>query len=168
MKRWYAVFTQSHAETKAQFHLGRQGFDVYLPRTLKRRSHARRVDSIAAPLFPRYLFVGIDLAAMRWRSILSTIGVAGLICHGDQPVAVPRGVVEEIRARENAEGLVLLLPASPSFRAGDPIRVTDGAFKDHVGLFDVADDQRRVFILLDLLGRNVRVALSGDLVEAVV
>ena len=66
--RWYVVQTQAHAETKACWHLARQGFETYLPRYLKRRRHARRVEMVQAPLFPRYLFVVIDIATQRWRS----------------------------------------------------------------------------------------------------
>ena len=73
--RWYVTQTRPHAETKAAEHLRRQGFAVYLPRYLKQRRHARRVERAAAPLFPRYVFVSIDLATQRWLSIDSTIGV---------------------------------------------------------------------------------------------
>ena len=30
--RWYVVRTQPHSENKASAHLGRQGFETYLPR----------------------------------------------------------------------------------------------------------------------------------------
>ena len=50
--RWYVVRTQPHAESKASAHLGRQGFETYLPRYLKKRRHARRVETVQAPLFP--------------------------------------------------------------------------------------------------------------------
>ena len=58
--RWYVVRTQPHSENKASAHLGRQGFETYLPRYLKRRRHARRVETVQAALFPCYLFVAID------------------------------------------------------------------------------------------------------------
>ena len=67
-QRWYVVQSQPNAERKAVMHLERQGFTTYLPRYLKRRRHARRVEIVGAPLFPRYLFVGIDLTMQRWRS----------------------------------------------------------------------------------------------------
>ena len=76
--RWYVVQTQPHAESKAARHLCRQGFQIYLPRYLKRRRHARRTETVPAPLFPRYMFVAVDIAVQRWRSIQSTIGVSRL------------------------------------------------------------------------------------------
>ena len=71
--------------------LGLAGFETYLPRYEKRRRHARRVETVAAPLFPRYLFVAIDLASQRWRSIHSTIGVSRLVCNGEDPAVLADG-----------------------------------------------------------------------------
>ena len=83
--RWFVAHTHPHAEGKATTHLNRQGFGIYFPRYLKRRRHARRIETVAAPLFPRYLFVAIDLNIQRWRSIYSTVGVSRLVCNGDDP-----------------------------------------------------------------------------------
>jgi transcriptional antiterminator RfaH len=74
--RWFVAHTQPHAEVKATAHLARQGFQIYFPRYLKRRRHARKIETVAAPLFPRYLFVSVDKSVQRWRSIYSTVGVA--------------------------------------------------------------------------------------------
>ena len=52
------------------------------------------------------------------------------------------------------------------FRAGDKVRVLDGAFSSCLGLFDGMAARERVAILLDLLGRKVRVVLDADLVAA--
>src|SRR5258708_11637802 len=86
---WYVAQTHPHAEVKASLHLRRQGFEIYLPRYLRSRRHARRVETVAAPLFPGYLFVAIDMATQRWLSIQSTIGVARLVRDGARPAAVP-------------------------------------------------------------------------------
>ena len=163
--RWYVVQTHVHAETKAVMHLGRQGYATYLPRYLKRRRHARRIETVAAPLFPRYLFVAIDRAAQRWRSIQSTIGVTHLVCNGDEPATVPHGVIEGLRGREDEGGLIRL-DTRPRFAPGDKVRVVDGVFDACVGLFEGMADRERVAILLDLLGRKVRVVLDGESIAA--
>src|SRR5690349_9475508 len=82
-------------------HLARQGFKVYLPRYRKQRRHARRIDVVAAPLFPRYLFVSVDHGAQRWQSIQSTIGIARLIRNGGEPGIVSPEIVERLRDRED-------------------------------------------------------------------
>jgi transcriptional antiterminator RfaH len=163
--RWYVVQTHVHAETKAVLNLDRQGYATYLPRYLKRRRHARRIETVAAPLFPRYLFVAIDLAAQRWRSIQSTIGVTHLVRNGDEPATVPHGVIEQLRGREDERGFITL-DTRPRFARGDKIRVIDGAFDACIGLFEGMADRERVAILLDLLGRKVRVVLDGESIAA--
>ena len=163
--KWYVAQTHLHAEVKASQHLRRQGFEVYLPRYLRQRRHARRVDSVAAPLFPRYLFVSIDLTTQRWYSIQSTIGVARLIRHGDMPAAVPEAIVEGLKCREDAEGFVQL-ERRPRFAPGEKIRVSDGAFCDCLGLYEAISGKDRSAILLELLGRKVRVMLEDELIDA--
>lgn len=163
--RWYVVQTQANAESKAVTHLRRQGFPTYLPRYLKRRRHARRVDTVAMPLFPRYLFVEIDTNNQRWRSICSTVGVSRLISNGNCPVPVPDAVINSLKGRENTSGYVQL-DDRPKFGIGDKIRVMEGAFYDCLGIFDGMSDCERVEILLDLLGRKVRVLIGAEAIAA--
>jgi transcriptional antiterminator RfaH len=165
MDRWYVVHAQPNAEAKAVWHLKNQGFRPYLPRYRKRRRHARRIEDVAAPLFPRYLFVELDLERERWRAIRSTVGVAELVCHGDGPAPVPAGIVESIRAREDERGLVVLRPET-DFHKGDAVTSTDGAFEGCAGLFECAGDADRVTVLLNLLGREVAVRLPADALRA--
>jgi len=162
--QWYVVQTQANAENKAVAHLMRQGFATYLPRYLKRRRHARRVDVVAAPLFPRYLFVEVDMALQRWRSIYSTVGVSRLVCNGEFPAPVPEKVMTLLRSRENASGLIQL--EQPKFKPGDKVRVLEGAFYDCLGIYGGMSDRERVEILLDLLGRKVRVSLDAEAIVA--
>jgi len=163
--RWFVVQTRAHSENKASQHLVRQGFDTYLPRYLKRRRHARKIDTVATPLFPRYLFVAIDTQAQRWHPIQSTVGVLRMVKNGNEPVAVAENIIDGLRRREDVNGFVKLNHA-PSFSAGDKIRVASGAFTDALGLFEGLGDHERVAILLDLLGRKVRVMLDADMVVA--
>lgn len=162
---WYAVQTQPNAERKAILNLNQQGYEVYLPQYLRRRRHARRVEMVKAPLFPRYLFVAVDVATQRWRSIHSTIGVSRLVCSGDVPAAVPACVVDQLRSREDEQGCIRL-ERQPMFSPGDKVRVQDGIFESCLGLFEGLSDGERVAILLDLLGRKVRVFIDADFVSA--
>lgn len=163
--RWYVVQTQVNGEAKAAQNLVRQEYEVYLPRYLQRRRHARKVDFAAKPLFPRYMFVAIDMATHRWRSIHSTFGVSRLVCNGDVPASVPDGVVSALKGREDEKGFVSM-DTRPAFARGDKVRVLAGAFLDNVGLFNGMADHDRVSILLDMLGRKVRVLLDAELVVA--
>ena len=163
--RWYVAQTHPHAETKASEHLGRQGFPIYLPRYLRQLRHARRVERRAVPLFPRYVFVSIDMTAQRWLSIDSTIGVTKLLRNGDVPTQVPAAIIDGLKSREDADGHIQLVHRQ-RFSPGDKIRVVGGAFCDCFGLYEGMDGRERVAILLDLLGRKVRTFVDTDFIEA--
>jgi transcriptional antiterminator RfaH len=162
---WHVVQTHARAEAKARMHLARQGFEIYLPQYLKRRRHARRVETIASALYPRYLFVKFDAAVHRWRAIQSTVGVARLVCNGDTPAAIDGSIIRSLKDRENDRGFIQL-ERRPRFAVGDKVRVREGAFCDCFGLFESVSDRERVTIFLELLGRKVRVVLHEDFVAA--
>ena len=163
--RWYVVQTQPNSERKATANLIRQGFETYLPQYLKKRRHARKVDAVPAPLFPRYLFVQLDVATQTWRPIRSTFGVSHVVCQGDTPASVCPGVVEALKSREGEGGLIKLVNPL-RFTRGDKIRVLYGVFSSLNGLYEGMTDEQRITVLLELLGRKVRVVLDLDSVSA--
>jgi len=165
MSAWYVVQTRPRDETRAQRHLAQQGFEVYLPCFTKRRRHARRTQMVAAPLFPGYLFARFDTARDRWRSINGTVGVNRLICHGDRPAPVPDDIVDGLRAREDGRGM-LPLASLLVLERGARVRIADGALSDRIGIYERMTDSERIVILLDFLGRAVRVELPMDAIDA--
>ena len=165
MTAWYVVYTHPNAEAQALENLKRQGYAAYLPRYRKWRRHARRREVVAAPLFPGYLFVRMDLSCTQWRSINGTFGVNRLVCHGDVPAAVPEAVVENLRAREDETGLLPLASLIVLDR-GARVRIVDGAFADRIGVYGRMTADERIILLLDLLGRTVEATLPIHAVEA--
>ena len=165
MKQWFVVHTHVQKEANATSHLMRQGFEVYLPQFLKVQKHARRRDKVIKPLFPRYLFVAIDLSLERWRSVNSTLGVSYIICNGETPVPVPDQIVNDIRLREDDRGNVTLNKIV-QFCKGDQIDIIDGALSDQMAIFDCVRDEDRVQVLLNLLGRSMKVILPLEAINA--
>src|SRR5262245_24539352 len=95
-ERWFLVHTQPKGERRAELHLGAQGFKTFLPQFDKTIRHARQLRTVRSPLFPRYLFVILDLARDRWLSVRSTVGVSRLFTQEGRPVPVPVGIVESL------------------------------------------------------------------------
>jgi transcriptional antiterminator RfaH len=154
MTQWFAVYARPQKESLASEHLARQGFEVFCPRYLKRRSHARRVDMVPAPLFPRYLFVRFDPQNTQWQAIRSTRGVIGLVSNGNDLVRVPDLVIDEIRTREDADGYVVLANQLKMAR-GAKIRIEEGPLSSCDAIFEAQKDGDRVIALLSLFGRKV-------------
>jgi transcription elongation factor/antiterminator RfaH len=157
--RWYAVQCLSNREFVAATQLRNQGFTAFLPCQLKTRRHARRFDSVRRPLFPGYLFVQLDLARDRWRSVNGTLGVAKLVGHADTPSAAPVGSIEAIRSACDEFDV---MHVNGDIAPGAAIRVACGPFSDLVGRLERLDGAERVHVLLELMGRRTSVVLRRD------
>ena len=166
MNAWYVVYTQPQSERRALHHLGKQGYETYFPSYRKIRRHARREQEVEAPLFPRYLFVRLELSSQKWQAINHTRGVNRLIGLNSEPAPLPEGAVEEIQARQDDTGMIEM--AEPGFEIGRPYRIGNGPFEDLTGIFAERIDKHRVVLLLNLLGRQIRIdAPVRDLIPAV-
>ncbi len=164
MSAWYAVYCEPRMETWARANLWERRLEVYLPRYEKRRRHARRSDWVARPLFPGYLFVRADLGAGDRHRVDSAPGVRRMVSFGDSTPPIADHIIEEIRGREDEDGLIRL-DKPTSFRPGETLRIVEGAFANQIGLFQELSDDLRVFLLLDLLGGKVRVRVPAERVS---
>ena len=155
-ERWFLAHTLPKSEWRAELHLGAQGFRTYLPKIQKTIRHARQLKTIRAPLFPRYLFVILDLERDRWLSVRSTFGVSHLITSWDgRPVAVPIGIVESLIERSETD----LTRLDSGLVKGQQVRILYGPFADFVGKLDRLDTAGRVKVLLEMMGTEVPVTL---------
>lgn len=166
MKAWYVVQTQPLKETVAHENLETQGYTSYLPMFLKTRRHARKTEMVKVPLFPRYLFVQFDIETQRWREINGTRGVVGLLMNNQMPAMLPEEVIHTLKAQESENG-VLTDRVLALFSVKDSVRVLDGPFAGHEGTIAGFTDQQRVEILLNFLGREIKVAMQSTILERV-
>ena len=96
----------------------------------------------------------------------SSIGITNLVKSGGGPAQLRDDIVDKIRARET-DGLIKLPSASKRFKRGDQVAIARGSFRGHLALYDGQSARDRVFILLQLLGRQTRVELAfGDIAPA--
>ncbi len=162
-ERWFVVYSLMHREELARFHLERQGFRTFLPRGMKTRRHARKLENVLVPIFPRYLFLVLDLSRDRWRSVNGTFGVSRLVMEGEQPRPVPRGIVEALIAACD-EREILRLDRDGWLQVGDRVQLLAGPFAKQVGSLARLDDQGRVQVLLEIMGGRVPVDVQSDIV----
>ena len=94
---WRLLYTKPRAEEWVEINLRKQGFATLLPRVRGRAGFG--------PLFPRYLFAGFE-PDQSPRPMRSTLGVLYVVHCGSQPAGVPAAVVEEVRGRMDAHGVV--------------------------------------------------------------
>ncbi len=160
MKQWYALHTKPSTERRVAAHLQRGEIETYLPLIPETR---RSPSAGRVPLFPGYLFVCVDLQKSRSLSWLVP-GVVYLVGYGDQPIPIPDELIRLIDRQVAA--LAARKSSRGRFQAGDPVRITEGPFRDMVALFD--DDcgpQERVRVLLNAMSRSLRLRVPLSALE---
>lgn len=159
-RRWYVAQTHSAKEASAACHLERQGFATFVPQVIRSIRRAGGVRRVPRPLFPRYLFVALDLEADRWRAVRSTFGVRCLIMDGDRPRPVPAGLVEGLAtACGDRAGATL----GCQLAVGDRVRFLCGPFEDQLGRLVAMKDAERVGVLLEILGAEREITVDAGL-----
>ena len=155
-ERWFLAHTLPKSEWKAELHLGAQGFRTFQPQIRKTIRHARQLKTVRGPLFPRYLFVILDLQRDRWLSVRSTVGVSSLYGSRDGgPVPVPIGIVESLIERSEDS----LTRLDSDLVKGQQVRILTGPFVDFVGTLDRLNEAGRVRVLLEMMGTAVPLTL---------
>jgi transcription elongation factor/antiterminator RfaH len=156
-ERWFLVHTHPRCERRAQLHLRAQGFRTHFPTIQKTIRHARQLRTVRAPLFPRYIFLILDLGRDRWLSVQSTVGVSSVFTCDDRPVPVPQGIVETLIRNTDEANLTLF---AGGLATGQSVRILSGPFANFVGTLERLDDAGRVRVLLEMMGTAVPVALG--------
>ena len=160
--QWFAVQTKPNAINIARRNLTRQGFINFAPTSEVTRRHRDGFRTQQAPLFPGYIFVATDEHALRWRAINSTYGVSRIVSFSGTPAPLPRGFVAGLRARCDADDRILPEPEPSAFTPGEDVRITVGPFANLIGEILKLSSDRRVILLLDLLGGKIRVTVSHE------
>ena len=162
---WYLIHTKPLAERLAQANLERQGYCTYLPqvRHVGRCRQQRRQRVVA--LFPRYLFLRLNVGEQSVQPIHSTTGVSDIVRFGMRCAVVADDVIEQLRSRADPVTGVHTLQPRARFARGTRVRITAGPFCGIDGIFERAEGAERVTILLTLLGEERPLQFPAELVE---
>jgi transcriptional antiterminator RfaH len=160
-KRWFVVCCKPRQELVAQENLLRQGFRVYLPQIkVRKRSKGTWIDKIEA-LFPRYLFIQVDPEMQSISPVRSTRGVVGLVRFAGQPAIMANEVISVLIQREDSDS-GLHQDDRLLFCAGEPVKLLEGSLAGMEGVFVQEDGEKRVIVLLELLGKTNKVKVNRD------
>lgn len=163
MERWFVVSCKPRQELVAQENLLRQGFHVYLPCIkVQKRRQGKWIDVVEV-LFPRYIFIRIDPVKNSIAPVRSTRGVVGLVRFGGQPAVLADEVMDALLQREDTDSS-LHQESRPLFCAGEAVKLLEGSLAGMEGIFVQEDGEKRVIVLLELLGKANKVRVDRDLV----
>ena len=158
MKSWYVVHTLTNQEFRAELNLKRQGYIVYLPKYVGIRRHARKVEKIFKPLFPRYIFINLDLSYDTISYINSTFGVNKIVSLGGYPNMLPVSVIENLKSQEDINGNLDSI-INFKYKIGDKVKINNGALQGSNAVFMGINDKQRVSVLLNILGRKLNISV---------
>lgn len=163
---WYLAYTKPRQEHVAALNLQQQQFEVYLPlyKTRKRKTEGGYIDSYP-PMFPRYLFFRPTQAEQSLSVIRSTKGISNLVAISLQLATIHDAIVDDIRQAEALRNQ-LNLTLSPKLRAGTKVRISAGSLQGLEGLVESSTNKRLV-LLLDILGQHTKVSLDSDNIEEI-
>lgn len=155
---WYLLHTKPRQEKCALENLERQGYPCYLPKIPSEKLRQGLLTVLIEPLFPRYLFIslGQGTSAKSWAPIRSTKGVSRLVSFGSEPAKVSDELIELLQAQEK------LVRSEPKrlFKAGERVALIEAPFASIEGVYQIAESERRVLVLIEILSKQVSVRVS--------
>lgn len=143
-----------------------QPFLTLLPVVTVRRRRGTKMELVNEAMFRRFLFVQFDVRADQWRTIAHARGVRHILGAGpEKPTPIPQRVIDFIMGQEYHVGGAWGLengrvrriredPRPTMIAVGAQVRITRGAFSDHLGVC-VMSAANRLRILLDMFGKEV-------------
>ncbi len=156
---WFLAQLKPNCAHIADRNLRRQGFRTFLPMEEGSQNRKGRFIPTLRPMFPGYVFVFFDIAGGLWRKIYSTYGITRLVSFGNEPAMVPLDIVSQLMLRCDSAGK--LLPPK-LLKPGDQVRIASGPFADFVATIDDIAPDRRVWVLMEIMGGQTRVAVGAD------
>lgn len=147
---WLVVATRRHKERAARMSLEQLGLATYLP--MLEQWPRPAVGASVGPMFPGYLFAHATVRDVY--PIGRAAGVRGFVSFGGAPARLDDAVVEFLRSREDANGIIRAEPLP----LGSEVVITDGPLRGFIAVVERRLSARqRVLLLLDILQRQTRV-----------
>jgi transcriptional antiterminator RfaH len=157
MSNWYLIHTKIRQEQLAMENLVLQNFECFLPQIQAEKLRQGHLQVVQEALFPRYLFIKLDtdLESQSWAPIRSTIGVCRLVTFGLIPAKINDDLVSAIRSQTETSEVQLR-----HFQTGQAVVVTEGPFAGLEAIYQIADGESRVLVLLNLMSKPVKMSIS--------
>ncbi|OFW37985.1 MAG: hypothetical protein A3J28_04420 [Acidobacteria bacterium RIFCSPLOWO2_12_FULL_60_22] len=152
---WHALHTRYQHEKVVAELLTRQGFETFLPLYTTVHRWKDRTKRLSLPLFPCYVFLrgGFD----RRLQILKTPGVHAIVESAGRPGVIPELEIAAIqRAVENS----LRIKPHPFLETGDWVKIKSGPLVGLEGILVRKQDQLRLVLSVEMLGRSVAVEVD--------
>ena len=165
-RNWYVLHTYSGYEDTVARNLQQRIeslgmedkiFSVMVPKEKKIRIKGGKRKMIEEKIYPGYVLVEMVVTDDSWYVVRNTPRVTGFVGAGTTPTPISGEEIDELQKRMGVE--------EPKYNidvmAGDPVKITDGPFKDFDGKVSEVDEERgKVKVLVSMFGRETPVELD--------
>ena len=161
-KEWFILQFKPNAHYQANKNLNQQGFETFLPLNNTTSRNASRFINANRPLFPGYMFITFDRTESKWHKINNTYGVSRLVTFNSTLKSIPDIFVNNLMKRYNLSGN--LLPIK-KLKKGDQVKLLKGPFANFAATVEKYEDDQRIWILMDLMGRKSKIQAATEYLQ---
>jgi transcriptional antiterminator RfaH len=158
-KEWFILQLKPNSHHLAAKNLNQQGFETFLPLHDTTSRRLSRFINISKPLFPGYMFIRFNRAESEWHKINNTLGVSRLLTFNSILKSIPTSFVDNLMKRYDSSGK--LLPIK-KLKNGDQVTLLKGPFANFIATVEEYEDDQRIWVLMDLMGRKTKIHTSSD------
>ena len=165
-KRWYVIHTYSGLEEAVCYNLKQRIesmdmedkiFNVLIPKEKKIRIKNGKKKIVEEKIYPGYVLVEMVVTDESWYVVRNTPHVTGFVGAGTTPTPVSDEEIKYLQKRMGVD--------EPEYQIdvdkGDPVRITDGPFKNTDGkVIDIDEARGKVKVLISMFGRETPVELD--------
>ena len=167
-RNWFAIHTYAGYENAVLRNLkqridslGMQDkiFNVVVPTTKAIKIKGNKRVEVEEKTYPGYVLVDMMVTDDSWYVVRNTPRVTGFVGAGVNPVPLTPKEVEDLFKSMNNKETELVYTAL--YSVDEPIKITDGPFKDLEGVVSEVDTTHgKVKVLVNLFGRETPVELD--------
>ena len=161
-KEWFILQFKPNAHHQANKNLIQQGFETFLPLHDTTSRNISRFINTSRPLFPGYMFIAFDKTESKWHKINNTYGVSRLVTFDSTLKSLPQTFVDNLIKRYDTSGK--LLPIQ-KLKKGDQVKLLGGPFSNFIATVEKYEDDQRIWILMDLMGRKTKIQTPLDTLQ---
>jgi transcriptional antiterminator RfaH len=158
-KEWYVLQYKPNSHHIASNNLKKQGFEIFLPLHVSTSRKVSRFVNVTRPLFPGYMFITFDRTESKWHKINNTYGVSRLITFNSILKSIPTIFIDHLMKRYDLSGK--LIPIQ-KLKKGAHVTILTGPFANFIAIVEKYEDDQRIWVLMDLMGRKTKIQTYSD------
>ena len=166
-RRWYVLHTYSGYEENVKhnleqrietFNMQEKIFSVLVPKEKKIKIRNGKRNVVEEKIFPGYILVEMIVDDESWYVVRNTPNVTGFVGSGTTPTPVDAKEIESLQKRMGVDEPTHKIDVE----VDEPVRISDGPFKNFEGkVISIDEDRGKVKVLVNMFGRETPVELDA-------